>query len=150
MPVRSLVVCFVCFKKNFFLIFIFERERARAGEEQSEKETQNLKQAPGSEPSAHLFIYFSSYLTCSVILASGVKPSDSSLTCNTQCSSQQVPSSMPITHFPHLPSSPPPSTLSLFSIFKSLLWFASLSVFILFFLPFPYGHLLSFSNSTYK
>ena len=36
---------------------------------------------------------------------------------NTQGSSQQVPSSMPITHFPLPPS--PPSTLSLFSVSKS-------------------------------
>ena len=35
-------------------MFIFERERdrAQAGEEQRERETQNLKQAPGSELSA--------------------------------------------------------------------------------------------------
>ena len=44
----------------------------------------------------------------------------------------------------------PPATLSLFSVFKSLLWFASFSVFILFFLPFPYVHLLCFLNSTYE
>ena len=43
----------------FFLnVFIYfwrrerERDRAWAGEEQRERETQNLKQAPGSEPSA--------------------------------------------------------------------------------------------------
>ena len=33
-------------------MFIFERERVRAGEGQRERETQNLKQAPGSELSA--------------------------------------------------------------------------------------------------
>ena len=32
--------------------FIFERERAQAGEGQRKRETQNLKQAPGSELSA--------------------------------------------------------------------------------------------------
>ena len=35
-----------------FLTFIFERERAQAGEGQRETEAQNLKQAPGSELSA--------------------------------------------------------------------------------------------------
>ena len=41
---------------NFFFqrLFIFgtERDRARTGEGQRERETQNRKQAPGSEPSA--------------------------------------------------------------------------------------------------
>ena len=39
---------------NFFLMFIYfwERDRVWAGEEQRERETQNLKQAPGSELSA--------------------------------------------------------------------------------------------------
>ena len=39
---------------NFFLMFIFERDRDRvqAGDGQREKETQNPKQAPGSELSA--------------------------------------------------------------------------------------------------
>ena len=38
----------------FQRLFIFEGERrnARVGEEQREQETQSLKQAPGSEPSA--------------------------------------------------------------------------------------------------
>ena len=57
---------------------------------------------------------------------------------------------------PFSPSPPPltspPATFSLFSIFKSLLGFASLSVFclILFFLLFPYVHLFWFLNSTYE
>ena len=33
-------------------IYVWRRERAWAGEEQRERETQNRKQAPGSEPSA--------------------------------------------------------------------------------------------------
>ena len=47
---------FICVA--FFLMFIFERERERerereqAGEEQRGRETQNAKQAPGSELSA--------------------------------------------------------------------------------------------------
>ena len=57
----SFVMCFFSlffylFKKKFFfnVLFIFETERDRAwtGEGQRERETQNLKQAPGSEPSA--------------------------------------------------------------------------------------------------
>ena len=44
------------FFKKIFLMFIFERERerdrAQAGEGQSERETWNLKQAPGPELSA--------------------------------------------------------------------------------------------------
>ena len=36
----------------FCLMFISERDRSRAGEEQRERETQNPKQAPGSESSA--------------------------------------------------------------------------------------------------
>lgn len=58
-----------------------------------------------------------------------------------QCSSQQVPSSMPITHFPFSP----PSSLILFSVFRSILWFASLSLCNYFF-PFL---LLSFLRCTY-
>ena len=82
-----------------------------------------------------------------MLLAWGVDSHDSSLTYNTLCSSQQVPSSMPITHFP--PS--PPSTLRFFSVFKTLLGFASLSIWNYFFhLPFPHGLLLSFPNSTYE
>ena len=37
---------------NFLMLFIFERERGQAGEEQRERETQNPKQASGSELSA--------------------------------------------------------------------------------------------------
>ena len=33
-------------------MFIFERDRVRVGKGQRERETQNLKQAPGSELSA--------------------------------------------------------------------------------------------------
>ena len=33
-------------------MFIFERDSARVGEEQKERETQNPKEAPGSELSA--------------------------------------------------------------------------------------------------
>ena len=40
-------------KKNFFFkVYLFLRDRAWAGEEHRERETQNPKQAPGSEPSA--------------------------------------------------------------------------------------------------
>ena len=74
-----------------------------------------------------LFLFFkynllSSWLTYSVysvLLVLGVDSRDSSLTYNTQCSSQQVPSSMPITHFPSPLHPPPPQlTLSLFFVFK--------------------------------
>ena len=38
---------------NFFKgLFMFEKETVGAGEGQTERETQNPKQAPGSEPSA--------------------------------------------------------------------------------------------------
>ena len=49
------------------------------------------------------FYLYSSQLTYSAILVSGVEFSDSSLTYNTQCSSQQVPSLIPISHLAHLP-----------------------------------------------
>ena len=49
-------------------------------------------------------------------------------------------------HHPLSPPSHPPSTLSLFSVFKSLLWFASLSVTSP--PPLPHALLLSFSGST--
>ena len=39
-------------KTKFFWMFIFERDRARAGDGQRETHTQNPKQAPGSELSA--------------------------------------------------------------------------------------------------
>ena len=61
-------------------------------------------------------------------LVSDAEFSDSSLTYNTQCSSQPVSSLMPITHLAH----PPPTSLpvTLFSIGKSVLRFAfSLSLF---------------------
>ena len=38
--------------KNVFNVYLFLRERERAGEGQRERETQNLKQAPGSKLSA--------------------------------------------------------------------------------------------------
>ena len=42
-----------------------------------------------------------------MVLASGVEPSDSSLTYDTQWSSRRVPSLMPITHLTHPPHQPP-------------------------------------------
>ena len=50
-----------------------------------------------------------SSLTYSVLMISGVEFSDSSLTCNTQCFSQQVPSFMPLTHLAHSPTQHPSS-----------------------------------------
>ena len=50
-------------------------------------------------------------------------------------------------HHPSFSPSYPSSTLSLFSVFKSLLWFASLPLFF-FPLPLPQSLLLSFSGST--
>ena len=44
--------CFVYSKKIFFNVYLFLRDRTRAGEGQREKETQNRKQAPDSELSA--------------------------------------------------------------------------------------------------
>ena len=47
--------CFLCFFVVFFFdiyLFLIDRDRVRAGEGQREGETQNPKQAPGSEPSA--------------------------------------------------------------------------------------------------
>ena len=72
------------------------------------------------------------------MMISGVECSNSSPTYNTQCSSQQVTSLMPFTHLAHPSPTTPPATLSLFSVFKSLLCFVPLPVFILFLLPFPY------------
>ena len=46
-------------------------------------------------------------------MASGVEPSDSSLTYSIQCSSQKVSSLMPITHLTHLPTHLSTTTLSL-------------------------------------
>ena len=47
---------FLIFKKKIFNVYLFLREResdrAREGKGQRERETQNLKQAPGSELSA--------------------------------------------------------------------------------------------------
>ena len=65
---------------------------------------------------------------------------------NTQCSSQKVPSSIPITHPPLPPTPHQPSVCSqflrvsyAFVLFHSKLFFS---------LPFPHGFLLSFSGST--
>ena len=66
---------------------------------------------------------------------------DSSFTFNTQCSSQQVPSFMPITHLAHPPTHLPPATLSLFCVFKTLVWFASLFLFFFFFFFFKFIYL---------
>ena len=43
---------FVSFLKKLLKMFIFERKRMQVGEGQRERETQNPKQAPGSELSA--------------------------------------------------------------------------------------------------
>ena len=70
-------------------------------------------------------------------MVSGVEFSDSSLTYNTQCSSPQVSFLMPFAHLAHPPPPDiPPASFSLFSAFKSLLWFTSLSVFFLMFIIF--------------
>ena len=60
-----------------------------------------------------------------------------------------IPTGAPlIAHHPLSPSSLPPSGLSLFSVFKSLLWFASFPLCNFFLLTLPHGLLLSFSGST--
>ena len=85
--------------------------------------------APGVPFIFHLFLKFKSKLVnIQLIMISGIEFSELSLTCNTQCSSQQVPSLMPITYSAHLPTQHPTATLSLFSVFKYLLWFLSLSI----------------------
>lgn len=89
------------------------------------------------------FYLNSSYHVVYVILVSGGEFSYSSLTYNTQCSIQ-VPSLISITHLAHQLSTSLSSTFSLFSIFRSLLWFSSL------FPPFPHVHLFCFLNSTYE
>ena len=58
--------------------------------------------------------------------------SDSSPMYNTQCSSQQVSSLMPLTHLAIPPPTTLPATLSLCSIFKSLFCFAP-SLFLYYF-----------------
>ena len=69
---------------------------------------------PATPPQNFLisFYLYSSKLTYSVVLASGVEPSDSSLTYDTQCSSQQVPSVMPITQGAWVAQSVKPPTLA--------------------------------------
>ena len=75
---------------------------------------------------------------CSVLLVLGVDSHGSSLTYNTQCSSQQVPSWRPITHFPLSPASP--STLSLLYLRVSYSLSPSFSVCNYFSpLSFPHG-----------
>ena len=83
-----------------------------------------------------------------MLLALGIYSHDSLLTYHTQCSSQQVPSSMPITYSPL--SSTPPWTFSLFPVFKSFLLFNSLSVWNYFPLLFLHVLLLCFSKSTFE
>ena len=51
-------------------------------------------------------------------MVSWVEPSNSSLTHNTQCSSRQASSLMPITHLAHLPTHLTPGTHRLFCVFK--------------------------------
>ena len=47
------ILDFSLLKKNFNVyLFLRERERERVGEGQRQRETRNLKQAPGSKPSA--------------------------------------------------------------------------------------------------
>ena len=83
-----------------------------------------------------------------VLLTSGVDSHDSSLTYNTQCSSQQVPSSMPITYFPLLP---PHHQLSVCSLYLRVSYSLPPSLFeTIFSFPFPQRLLFSFSRSTYE
>ena len=91
-----------------------------------------------------------SQLTHGVIMISGLELSDSSLIYNTQCSSQQVSYLIPLAPLAHPPPNTLPATLNLFSVFRGLLWFVSLSVFILFVLSFPHVHLFCILNSTYE
>ena len=53
-PTLNLIYAYVCIFNFFDVYFIFERETQRAsrGGAERERETQNLKQAPGSELSA--------------------------------------------------------------------------------------------------
>ena len=75
-----------------------------------------------------------------MVLASGLEPIDSSPAYNPQCSSQQVPSLMPITHLAHLP----PSTTLRCSLYLRVSYGLPPSLFLsYFFLPFPCGHLNS-------
>jgi len=83
---------------------------------------------PGDQSFHVLFFKFLFYsqLTYSITLFSGVQHSDSTVPYNTQYSSQQVHSFIPITYFNH----PPPTfllvTISLFSIVESVSYFLSL------------------------
>ena len=83
----------------------------------------------------------------SVLLVLGVDSHGSLLTYNTQCSSQQAPSSMHITHFPppHLPQQP-----SVCSLYLRVSYDLPPSLFVTIPHPFPYGLLLSFSRPTYE
>ena len=83
-----------------------------------------------------------------MLLALGVDSRDLSLTYDTQCSSQQVPSSMPITHFPLSLAPPCHQVCSLYLRVSSGL---PPSLFVTIFpLPLPHGLLLTFSRSTYE
>ncbi|XP_049486074.1 polycomb group RING finger protein 3 isoform X1 [Panthera uncia] len=90
------------------------------------------------------------YSVYSVLLASGVDSCDSSLTYNTQCSSQ-VPSSMPSPVFPSCPPLYPHHQPSVCSLYSGVFYGLPPSLFITYFsVPFSNGLLLSFSNSTYE
>ena len=59
LPSAGLGFCLLFFSNSFFFFnflnvesFLRDRDRAQAEEEQGEKDTQNMKQAPGSELSA--------------------------------------------------------------------------------------------------
>uniref|UniRef100_A0A452TXE4 Pecanex-like protein n=1 Tax=Ursus maritimus TaxID=29073 RepID=A0A452TXE4_URSMA len=87
-------------------------------------------------------------LTYSAALVSGAESSDSSphITPSALRTSALLNAPHPLTPSP----TPPPLQQPLFSIVKSLLWFASLSVFVLFFRPSLFVHLFCFLNSTYE
>ena len=90
-----------------------------------------------------------SQLTHGVIMISGLELSDSSLTYNTQCSSQQVSSLMLLTHLVHPPTQLPSSNPhSVCSLYLRISWFVCLPVFILFLLTFPCVHLFCILKST--
>ena len=72
----------------------------------------------GSEQQGRCFFFFIKYNLLSNWLPH-----------STQCSSQQVPSSLPIPHLPLPPIHP--------QLLKSLLWFASLLLCLYLFFPFP-------------
>ena len=66
-----------------------------------------------------LFLKFKfKLLSYSIVLVSGLEFSDSSLTYNTGCSSQQVPSLIPVTHLAHSPHPPLLQQPSVYSNYK--------------------------------